>query len=66
MESLWSEYAQTQIDAGVRFEEEHPELEPRTKIEEIHAWEDFAIHRFMHWITSAQPETVERTRQDLE
>lgn len=44
MEEVWGEYARTQLSAGQKFEEEHPELKPKTKAEEVHAWEDYTYN----------------------
>ena len=40
MESLWTHYAKTQLNVGRTFEDEHSDIEPRTKQQEVHAWED--------------------------
>lgn len=42
MESLWIKYATTQLNMGLEFEETHPDIQPRSKAEEVHAWEDWA------------------------
>lgn len=46
MDALWSQYAKTQLNVGREFEEQHPELMTRTKAEEIHDWEDWAIANY--------------------
>lgn len=50
MDQLWFEYERVQLGAGRRLEEEHPEVIGLTRIQEIYAWEDYAIERYMHWI----------------
>lgn len=46
MEALWVRYATTQLNASHAFEEEHPEVRPLSKAEEVHAWEDWALQNF--------------------
>lgn len=46
MERLWGQYATTVLRAAEEFEEQHPEVVPRSKAEEIHAWEEWALGRF--------------------
>jgi len=46
MESLWTHYAKTQLNVGRTFEDEHSDIEPRTKQQEVHAWEDWSLQNF--------------------
>lgn len=45
MESLWKRYATTDLNAGRAFEEQH-DVVARSKVEEIHAWEDWALANY--------------------
>lgn len=67
MENLWFEYAKTQQHSGWDLEKQHPEVVPRSRLEEIWAWEDYAIARFVDWIQDLEPRvpTVQRERADL-
>ena len=42
MEKLYWRWSNHNLVLANQFEEEHPEVVPKTRIEEIHAWEDFA------------------------
>ena len=42
MEKLYWRWATRDLVIANQFEAEHPEVEHRTRLEEIHAWEDFA------------------------
>ncbi len=54
MEELWGQYAKTQLRMGEEFEDTHPEIIPKSKAEEVHAWEDWAeIHYRLPEITVA-------------
>lgn len=46
MDALWYQYERSQLAAGRRFEEQHPEVEERTLVEEIHEWENWALVHF--------------------
>lgn len=46
LDALWSQYARTELRFAEEFEDAHPEIRPRTRAEEIHAWEDWAFERF--------------------
>jgi len=52
LEKLWADYEKNQMGASRRLEEEHPEVLPRTKLEEIWAWEDYAAHESVKWSES--------------
>ncbi len=43
--SLWWDYERQVIWPGEIFEEQHPEVLPRSKVETIHVWEDWACER---------------------
>lgn len=47
MEDLWRDYAKKELSVSQAFEETHPEVVPRTKLEEVWAWEDWAIEHFV-------------------
>lgn len=51
MEEIWNEYRRTQERSGFDLEQQHPELVSRTKLEEIWAWEDFAVAQYVVWIS---------------
>ncbi len=42
MDALYHRWTNLDLKMANQFEEEHPEIKPRTRTEEIHAWEDFA------------------------
>jgi len=69
MEAIWFEYRKTQEQTSRDFELQHVEVNPRSKLEEIWAWEDHAIKRFVGYIASLESpsasERVERQRADL-
>lgn len=46
MEALWGHYGRTDLRLALQFEDEHPEVIPKTKAEEVHAWEDFALTHY--------------------
>lgn len=50
VDHLFFTYDRTQIRAGDQLEMEHPEVSKRTKLEEIWAWEDYAIRQFSAWV----------------
>ncbi len=45
LDNLWRDYERQVIWPGEAFEEQHPEVESRSKVETIHAWEDWACER---------------------
>jgi hypothetical protein len=53
MESLWKRYAVTQLNPNNAFEETHPEVVPHSRVEEIHAWEDWAMENYAEAIEVA-------------
>lgn len=46
MQQLWETYAKTQLRAGQEFEDTHPEIIPKSKAEEVHAWEDWSEQNY--------------------
>lgn len=42
MDTLYRRWENVELPLAVQFEEEHPDVTPRPRIEEIHAWEDYA------------------------
>lgn len=45
MDKLWFEYERTILVHAHQFEDEHPEITPRSRIEDIHAWEDWVCRQ---------------------
>lgn len=63
MESLWSEYERQQLWPGQQFEEEHNDVVPRSKLEEIWAWEDYAVGEYVRWLGEVlEPQLIEDGR----
>lgn len=50
-EALWLAYEREQEWTGRSFEEQHPEIVPRTRLEEIYAWEDYARDHYVRWMS---------------
>jgi hypothetical protein len=46
MDSLWKEYERTIIWPGEVFEQEYPEVTPKTKLQIITDWENWAIENY--------------------
>lgn len=46
MDSLWKEYERTIIWPGEMFEQEHAEVTPKTKLQIIADWENWAIENY--------------------
>jgi hypothetical protein len=55
MESLWRDYERNQMRGGWELEREHPEVVPRDKLDEIYAWEDYAIEEYVRWMSEPFP-----------
>lgn len=49
MDNLWMEYERGSYRRW-EFQQAHPEIQERTRLEEIYAWEDYAIKNYMRWI----------------
>lgn len=58
METLWRNYERNQEQMGRQFEEEHPEVTPLTRLEEIWAWEDYAMREYLQWVSPTSTGTV--------
>lgn len=52
MENLWQKNEREQLWPGQQFESNHPEVIALSKLEEIWAWEDWAINQFVKWVSS--------------
>lgn len=52
LEQIWADYDSRVMSISRKFEEEHHEVVPRTKLEEIWAWEDYAIKHAEKWSDS--------------
>jgi hypothetical protein len=45
LDGLWRDYERQVIWPGETFEEQHPEVIPRSKAETVRAWEDWACEQ---------------------
>lgn len=73
MDSLWFEYQKTQQRGGWDLEEQHPEVVELTRMEEIWAWEDYAVQHYLSWMSDrfvaqaiGTPTSIGRPRADLD
>ncbi len=55
MEDLWIRYEKEHLWPARRFEEEHPEVVPLSKLEEIYEWEDYAVGQYLK--VTVKPDT---------
>lgn len=55
LEVLWVDYERTQMGVGRRLEQEHSEVIPTTKLEDIWAWEDYASRESVLWAENLIP-----------
>lgn len=53
LEDLYQNYERTVMVSSRQFEEEHPELVPRTRLEEVWAWEDYARSNSDRWLENS-------------
>lgn len=53
LEELWQNYERVEMASGRKFEEEHPEIVPRTRLEEVWAWEDYAKNNSDKWLENS-------------
>jgi hypothetical protein len=47
MESLFFQYERENLASGRKLEEENAEVVPLTPLEEVWAWEDFAVRQYV-------------------
>ena len=50
MQNLWENYRRNELRSSVEFEEQHSEVVARTKLEEIYAWENYAMRQYVKWL----------------
>lgn len=63
MDALWLDYQRTQGRAGQELETQHPEVEPRSRLDEIYAWEDYAVNEYSKWLSDKfEPQLIESAR----